>query len=209
MNGLKLVCIASFCIMTACAPAHSQSHGKQSQAVTIPLGYAHKTLSKTGATSLTSLSSWELSGAIAARNRKRGWTASLNWLQQGPNQFQIRLFGPLGGGTVIVEKKGSMVTFRDGPKQKSSKSADELLQKETGVRLPVNDLYYWVRGLPAPGPIQSEHRDANHYLISFKQAGYNINYTAYTSVNGIILPSKIHLDGHGVLIKLVIKHWKL
>lgn len=166
---------------------------------------AIKTLS-----SAASLSSWELSGAIAAKNRKQGWTAALNWLQQGPNKYQIRLFGPLGGGTVIIEKQGSVITLRDGPKKRSSNNADELLRKETGVRLPVKDLYYWVRGMPAPGGIQSAHYyTSGHRLSSFKQAGYTINYTAYTMAGTRVLPSKIRLDGHGVMIKLVIKRWKI
>jgi len=191
MNGLKLVCIAALCMIATCVAAH-------------------RPLTQTVAsTSATTLSSWELSGAIAARNKKRGWTASLNWLQQGPNQYQIRLFGPLGGGTVIIEKHGSVITYRDGPKRISSNNADALLQKETGVRLPVKDLYFWVRGLPAPGSIQSERRDAHHYLISFRQSGYTIDYTAYTSAGGMILPSKIRLQGNGVLIKLVIKNWRV
>lgn len=205
MNGFKLICIASICLITTCVNAHRPI---KSKAVTVPSGYSQKASLKDTST-VASLSSWELSGAIAAKSRKRGWTATLNWLQQGPNQYQIRLFGPLGGGTVIIEKRGSVVTFRDGPKRKSSNNADVLLQRETGVRLPVKNLYYWVRGLPAPGSIQSKRQDANHYLTSFKQGGYNINYTAYTSVNGLILPSKIRLQGHGVLIKLVIKRWQV
>ena len=157
----------------------------------------------------TSLSSWELSGALAARNKQRGWTAMLNWIQQGPNQYQIRLIGPLGGGSVIIEKHGTVITYRDGAKRITSNNADALLQRKTGVRLPVKNLYYWIRGLPAPGPIQSVHRDAHHYLTAFDQAGYTIRYTAYTMASGMNLPSKIHLQGHGILIKLVIKHWKI
>ena len=210
MNRFNLICITFVCMITTCAASHRPSLDSHRQAVTMPVGHAHKLVPKSAASvSPTSLSSWEVSGAIAAKNRKRGWTAAVNWLQQGPNQYQIRLFGPLGGGTVIIEKRGSVITFRDGPKKVSSNNADELLQKKTGVRLPVKNLYYWIRGLPAPGAIHSEHRDANHYLISFDQAGYNINYTAYTSANGMNLPSKIRLQGHGVMIKLVIKHWRI
>jgi len=194
MNRLKLSCIMFVCMITVCSASHQPAFDSQRPVVTI---------------SPNALSSWELSGAIAARNKKRGWTAVLNWLQQGPNQYQIRLFGPLGGGSVLIEKKGSVITFRDGPKKVSSNNADELLQKKTGVRLPVKNLYYWVRGLPAPGAIQSAHHDANNYLISFNQAGYTVNYTAYTVVGGMNLPSKIRLQEHGVLIKLVIKHWKI
>lgn len=183
MNRIKGICLAAICLITAYTVQAS--------------------------TSLTSLSSWEISGAIAAKNQKKGWTAALNWLQRGANQYQIRLFGPLGGGTVIIEKNGSIITLRDGPKKRSSNNADELLRKETGVRLPVKDLYYWVRGLPAPGATQALRRTSDNRLISFNQAGYTINYTEYTSTGGMILPSKIRLQGHGVMIKLVIKRWKI
>lgn len=201
MKRFTLICITFLCMITTCAAI-----ARHSQAVTMSAGHAHPSASRK---SPASLSSWELSGAIAAKNKKRGWTAALNWLQQGPNQYQMRLFGPLGGGAVIIEQHGSVVTFRDGPKKVSSNNADELLLKKTGVRLPVRNLYYWVRGLPAPGAIQSTHRDANNYLISFSQAGYSINYTAFTVAGGMNLPSKIRLQGHGVMIKLVIKHWKV
>ena len=202
MNKFKLTCIASIGLLSACATTiQKPAFETTPQTVTPPV--EHKTRAP------SSITSWDLSGAMAARNNKKGWTATLNWLQQGPNEYQIRLFGPLGGGTVMIEKKGSVVTFRDGPKTVSSGNADALLQKETGVGLPVKNLYYWVRGLPAPSAIQVEQHDSNHHLTTLNQAGYTIEYTGYTSVNGIELPSKIRLQGHGVTIKFVIKHWKV
>lgn len=203
MNLFKTACIASVCILTACAtPQRTSLEG--------PLQPKAETKQpSTPIISPKSLSAWELSGAIAARNPKKGWTASLNWLQQGPNQYQIRLFGPLGGGTVIIEKKGSVITYRDGPKILTSNNASELLQKQTGTQLPVHNLYYWVRGLPAPGAVSASHYDESNRLLALNQGGYQIEYTAYTTVDGMNLPSKIRLQGHGVLIKLVIKHWRV
>ena len=157
----------------------------------------------------STISSWEVTGAIAARNKNKAWTASLNWVQQGANQYQIRLFGPLGGGTVIIENRGGNITYLDGPKKITSRNADQLLQQQTGVRLPVHDLYYWVRGLAAPGTVQSSKYDKNTHLTSLSQAGYTINYINYTSVGSVDLPSKIELQGHGVVIKLVIKNWAI
>ncbi len=172
---------------------------------------AHRIVPKPSASSqaqsASTLSNWELKGAIAAKRGKKGWTASLNWHQNGPNYYQIRLFGPLGGGTVIVEKKGNQITYRDGPKLRTSTNADDLLQQETGIRLPVKNLYYWIRGLPAPGQVQSAQYDASHHLLSLKQGGYTIDYIGYKSVGGFGLPNKVRLQGHGVLIKLVIKRW--
>lgn len=167
------------------------------------------TTSRVAGNSPTGVSSWEISGAMAARNKNKGWSASLNWVQNGPSQYQIRLSGPLGSGTVLVNKSGGVVTFRDGPKTATSSNADELLRQQTGVRLPVNNLYYWVRGLPAPGAVQSAKRDQANHLILLRQAGYTIEYAQYTTVGKYVLPSQIRLQGNGVFIKVVIRRWRV
>lgn len=207
MNAFKLICIFSVCFITSCAPPKMSL--EPPFAKTDAINEPQKPSPSTTKAKATTLSSWELSGAIAARNQKKGWTASLNWLQQGANQYQIRLFGPLGGGTVLIENNDGVVTYVDGPKKITSRNADELLQKQTGIRLPVHSLYYWVRGLPAPGAVQSSQYDQDAHLVSLLQAGYTINYINYTSVNNVDLPSKVQLQGHGVVIKLIIKRWKI
>ncbi len=211
MKSLKYLSVLSICFLSACAshnispdsfPAGKTPSFNETPQISVTEHSALKT-------SASQLSSWQISGAMAARNKQKGWSASLNWLQQGVSQYQIRLFGPLGGGTVIVTKQKGIVTYTDGAKKISSRNADELLMKETGVRLPVNNLYYWVRGLPAPGAVQSQHTDNDHNLSSLTQDGYTINYANYTSINHVSLPGKIQLQGNGVSIKLVIKHWKI
>lgn len=199
MTTFKHTCIFSLVFLTACAPPRP--------APELPANESMPLVERTEKTK--TISSWTISGAMAAKNNNKAWSASLNWRQQGINKYQIRLFGPLGGGNVMIEKDGSLVTYKDGPKTASSKNADQLLQQQTGIRLPVNNLYYWVRGLPAPGPVQSVKHDQYNHLTSLTQAGYTINYTSYTSAGNIDLPSKIRLQGHGVLIKLVIKRWSV
>lgn len=217
MKALKPTCLLSLALLTACAPkppelgpdgTTSATGGASSQNEVGMVGSTPGVPTTTSAAA-TTISSWNISGAMAARNKAKSWSASLNWQQQGINNYVIRLSGPLGGGTVLIEKQGSVVTYKDGPKSASSNSADELLQKQTGIRLPVNSLYYWVRGLPAPGAVQgAQHDNANH-LTSLQQSGYNINYLGYTRVGKADLPSKITLQGHGVAIKLVIKRWNV
>ena len=200
MNALKLSFLLLIGLLTACASHH------------VPLvERSDTTPSKQpqGLLKTTTLSSWELSGAIAARNQKKGWSAAVNWEQQGPNRYRIHLSGPLGGGAVLIESNGDTVTYTDAPKRVSSQHADTLLQQQTGIRLPVHALYYWVRGIPAPGPITSKQYDQQSHLISLSQAGYTIHILGYTSVNHMDLPSKIQLAGHGVVIKLIIKQWHI
>lgn len=199
MNAFKRHIIITLGLLTACAPPKPAPEA--------PINETMPVVEREVKTA--TISSWDISGAMSASNQKKAWTASLNWHQQGINHYQIRLFGPLGGGTVIIEKDGGMITYKDGPKTISSKSADELLYQETGIRLPVTNLYYWVRGLPAPGAVQSTQYDQYNHLTQLKQAGYTIDYAKYTSLKNIDLPSKIHLQGHGVTIKLIIKQWSV
>lgn len=157
--------------------------------------------------SRTTLTHWHLSGAIAAKRRHKGWLASIDWQQQGANQYLIHLFGPLGGGAVLIEKKDTLVTYQDGPQRYSAMSAEALLQQQTGIQLPITNLYYWVRGVPAPGPIVTAIHDKDQHLLKLTQAGYRLTYADYQRVNRLFLPTKILLQGRDIQVKLVIKHW--
>lgn len=157
----------------------------------------------------STLTHWEITGAMAARNDKKGWTANFDWIQRGVNEYQIRLFGPLGGGTVLIDREHGLTTYRDGAHRSSSADANQLLKQKTGVALPVANLYYWARGLPAPGPISAVKYDALKHITSFQQAGYTVEYRSTMKVNGIDLPKQIKLQGKGILIKVAIKQWKI
>ncbi|HAT9141457.1 TPA: outer membrane lipoprotein LolB [Legionella pneumophila subsp. pneumophila] len=197
MNAIKRLTIILICFLTACAPPSPSEEPPANREIPLEERKAET----------ATVSSWEIKGALAAKTKAKGWSATMNWVQQGANSYQIRLMGPLGGGAVLISKKGNTITFQDGAKITTSTNADELLLKQTGIRLPVNNLYYWVRGLPAPGGIQSEKHDQFNHLIQLKQNGYTIDFTKYTSVKGIDLPSMIRLEGNGVMVKVVIKNW--
>ncbi|RUR13014.1 lipoprotein insertase outer membrane protein LolB [Legionella sp. km772] len=200
MNAKKYGVLAAAFLLTACAPTPRPAEEAPLNKV-VPL---EKRKAETA-----TVSSWEINGAMAAKNKAKSWSASMNWVQHGPNSYQIRLIGPLGGGTVLINKTGKTISFQDGAKKVSSTNADELLMQQTGIRLPVNNLYYWVRGLPAPGGVQAEKHDEYNHLTQLQQAGYVIDFTQYTSVKGIDLPSTIRLVGNGVMVKVIIKHWSV
>ncbi|KTD75684.1 lipoprotein insertase outer membrane protein LolB [Legionella waltersii] len=197
MNAMKRLLIVSICFLTACAPPRPAEQDPVNKVM--PLEERKKETS--------TVSSWEIKGAMAAKTKSKGWSATMNWVQRGASSYTLRLMGPLGGGSVLISRQGGTITFQDGPKTSTSSNAEELLLKQTGIRLPVNNLYYWVRGLPAPGGVQSEKHDTYNHLIQLKQAGYTIDFTKYTSVKGIDLPSMIRLEGNGVMVKVVIKNW--
>ena len=187
--------------LTACAPPPAPD-------TTTLTSKTSSQLKAAKARSAKNISSWTITGAIAAKNKNEAWTASLNWKQNGPNDYKIRLFGPLGGGSILIEKKGNTVTYQDGEKRVTSHNADTLIYQQTGVRIPIHQLHYWARGLPAPGEVQSSQYDGTGHLTYLKQAGYTIWYQRYTNKQGIDLPTKLHLRGNEGSVKLIIKRWE-
>lgn len=152
--------------------------------------------------------SFKISGAIAVNNKGKGWNASLNWRQQGPSYYNIRLSGPLGGKTVIISKKSGIVTYQEGSKIIKANSDNELLEKKANIHLPVHNLYYWVRGMPAPGRINFSKKSSSGAMEVIKQNGFTVIYSQYMTTNsGIMLPRKIRVTGNNVTIKLVIRSW--
>lgn len=203
------------------APANSSPNAINKKA----LKTTNETLTETGTTktavlldkknpkgdnsSASKITSWEISGALAARSKGKGWSATLNWVQRGAGNYQMRLSGPLGSGTILINKSGGTVTLQDGPKKSSSSNAESLLKQQTGVSLPVPNLYYWVRGIAAPGSVQGKKYDEAGRLQVLRQSGYTIEYQQYSSVGGAALPTSIRLQGNGIFMKLIIKNWRV
>jgi outer membrane lipoprotein LolB len=202
-NAIKIVLFILVLTLqlTACAPPKLADTNRVEQ-------YDAKTTAK-HINASKHLSSWQITGAVAAKTKNKSWTASLDWRQQTLNRYRLRLYGPLGGGSVLVEKNGRTITYQDGQKKIKTTDIDQLLYKETGVRVPLHNLYYWVRGVKAPGAIQSTEYDAKGHLITLKQGNYTVRYENYQTVKGRALPMKLRVTGPGGSLKLVIKHWEI
>ena len=156
---------------------------------------------------LQTVKDWHIKGAMAYRTPKDGQSASLAW-QQNQQQYQINLFGPLGVGRISLNgTRGKHVTLiRDG-KEFTAHTPEALMQQQLGWHLPIGNLYYWVRGLPAPGIAKSIQYDEFHHIITLVQQGWTIHYERYTATNGIDLPSKFTLQHSTLNVKVVISSW--
>ena len=162
-------------------------------------------------TALTQLTTWQADGRIGVVSGQDGWHASFQWAQQ-ESVYRIDLIGPLGQGRVIVESGGQDVRIQTQDGQSwSAPDADDLLEQTLGVRLPVNGLRYWVRGLPEPGSMSGLQTDAHGRLTRLEQNGWVIEYPAYapTSRLNLDLPERIVARRPDLSVKLVIEQWKL
>ncbi|MDS4032314.1 MAG: lipoprotein insertase outer membrane protein LolB [Candidatus Contendobacter sp.] len=160
---------------------------------------------------LAHLTTWRADGRIGVVSGQDGWHASFQWSQQDSG-YHIDLSGPLGQGRVVVESDGAWVRIQtqDG-RNWTAPDADDLLEQALGVRLPVNGLRYWARGLPEPGSPPVLQTDASGRLTRLEQQGWVIEYPAYTPTSrlNLDLPERIIARRQDLSVKLVIEQWTL
>ncbi len=198
---IGLVYLLSAWLLTSCASFSTHEEAPQNQS--LPWDKRAKTLA--------TIENWDLNGLIAIHSMAKNdaWSAHWQW-QQHKNHYTISLVGPLGSGGLTLAGTPRIVTLKtsDG-KQFTASSAETLLAQQLGWHLPVANLYYWVRGLPAPTVPAAKQFDAYHHLIELRQSGWIIQYLRYTSIQQIDVPSKIYLTNPDLNVKIIINQWHL
>ena len=131
---------------------------------------------------------WRLEGKIAMQDDGKMETASLDW-QQNYQQYQIRIFGPLGLGAVELDGNPQGVTLTDNRGQIYQATSAETLSKQIlGYPLPIEDLVYWLKG------VKTKH---SH--------GWKIQYLSYHE-NG--MPKLVSASHASIYLRIFIDKWQ-
>jgi outer membrane lipoprotein LolB len=156
------------------------------------------------------LQSWDVTGRLGIQTQDEGWHVSFHWEQGDAQLYHITLSGPLGQESAELQGTTQGVTLltSDGHSE-TAQDPDALLLHKLGWRLPVKGLYYWIRGLPAPGNTETHGLDNQGRLQWLDQSGWHIAYHRYGDVAGTALPTKIFLDNPQVKVRMVITEWTL
>lgn len=163
---------------------------------------------------LQAIGDWQLAGKLGIRTADDSGSASVKWQQQ-PNTYQINLSGPLGQKSMIITgSPGKVRLEQTGEPPQEAKTAEALIKKTAGWTLPVAQLAYWVRGVPAPKlRITHLHQNDNGLIEQLNQGGWAISYSNYRdqTFNGtnMPLPGKIIAEYQDVRLTLVIRTWRL
>lgn len=159
------------------------------------------------ADNVSHISSWNLRAKIGIRSEEEATSFNINWTEH-PDQFAIRLSGPLGQGAVSITGVEGHVTLQDGKKRQSASSLEELWAQNSNLQLPFAYLKYWIRGIPHPegnvGVKLNEHGLAQELL----QEGWKVEYLSYHDQE-LPLPRKFEITKADKSARLVIKSWKL
>ncbi|RZA05415.1 MAG: outer membrane lipoprotein LolB [Moraxellaceae bacterium] len=155
---------------------------------------------------------WQALGKLGIKVPNDGGSANLRWNQQH-DSYQIDLKGPFGQGNLSITGAPSKVTLIEaGEPPQHAKTAEELIVKTTGWNIPVAQLAYWVRGLPAPNlKINRFTPNAEGFISELEQAEWKVTYGDYLSVTSnnevIAMPGRITAEYKDVKLTLVIREW--
>lgn len=197
MRTLFLTCVLS--VLAGCAGLTSKESVQ---------GTGNPTTWKAHKESINAIDGWQISGKIGIRAPSDSGSATLSWLQR-QGYFDIRLAGPLSVGSARISgRTDDVVLDLSAQGRFHSNSAEDLLEKGLGWRLPLTQLLWWVRGLPAPDSSSQITLDSDSRLNQLEQDGWHIQYLSYIEQNGYMLPERIKLQGQNLHITLVIKDWQ-
>ena len=195
MSLLRISALSLLIVLSGCSALSVQ------QPVAVPTGsWAEYQLE------MAAITDWELSGKIGIRTPDDSQSANLYW-QQLDQQYAIEMTGPLGqGGARIVGQPGDVKISIAGEGDYQASSPEALMYDTLGWAVPVQQIQWWVRGLPSPdSPFQ--HQLSNNRLSQLQQDGWQVNYLRYSQHDRYTLPGKIRLSRDTLSITLIIKEW--
>ncbi len=216
LHTRRALVIAAALLISACASQTSTIDSKPptnlEPETTQPIPKAPKVLTEweTYQQVMGSIDRWQVQGKLGVRLPDNSGSVYFNWKQR-PTDFAIHLSGPLGQGTswirgdhqrVSLEQSDRATIFADTP--------EELMHHSLGWWLPVSQLYYWIRAIPAPDSNpQSLSRHEDGTVKTLAQNDWQLEYSRYKSINGWPLPSKVIARHKDIKLTFIIKNWKL
>ena len=160
---------------------------------------------------LQALAAWTLSGRFAVAAGNDGFSGGLQWQQRG-SHAELALRGPMGGEVIRMHVDGAeyVVETPDGASYDGERAQRLLAERIGAVRpLPVQDMRYWLLGVPAPGTAHEETLGTDQRLASLTQSGWLIRYGSFEKVGALALPQRIEMTTQGLRLRVVVSDWQL
>jgi outer membrane lipoprotein LolB len=149
-------------------------------------------------------SAWQLDGRAAAALGQQGWQASLDWRQRG-EATDVHLSGPFGVGALVIRMTPVGLSLNGAP---PSDAVLAQLQERLGFELPLDNLRYWLLGIPDPNSSFDLTRNDQDRASHLTQAGWSIAYDRYLPSGGDLLPSRLVLSRADVRVRIAVDHWE-
>jgi outer membrane lipoprotein LolB len=160
---------------------------------------------------LEKLDRYGLAGRVAVAASGQGFSANLRYAQKA-RAANLSLDGPLGIGGLRVDLEGERIhiaTSRgetlEGPEARTE------LERRLGFALPLQELRWWLLGIPAPGEV-AINADTSGEIRDFTQNGWRVTINTRVPGLGFAMPQRltaqrIGSEGEGARLKLLVERW--
>jgi outer membrane lipoprotein LolB len=153
---------------------------------------------------LQKAASWQLDGRAAVAVGTQGWQATLNWREQGATA-DVHLSGPFGVGALTLKRTAEGLSLNGAP---PSDAVLAQLQDKLGFELPLDQLRFWLLGIPDPGSAFDLKRNDQDRASQLTQGDWSIDYDRYMPVDGDWLPAHLVLTREGVRVRIAVDRWQ-
>jgi outer membrane lipoprotein LolB len=146
---------------------------------------------------------WRLEGRLAISAPNDSWSANIEWSHL-PDVEIIKLSGPLGQGTVIIELYDGVVKIdRGGENVRTSNQPEQFIKQQLGLFVPIRSLRFWAVGLPESALTFNETGDG------FVQDSWLVTYKEMQKIGVELMPRKMAVSNERLKLKLIIDQWNL
>lgn len=159
---------------------------------------------------LAHIKHWQVRGGLVVHAPRQSGSVHILWRQQDANHYQMDFVAPLGSGNAKLQGNAQKIELQDDHGQiHTAQTPEALLDQQFGWQLPLTNLYFWIRGLPAPAEQSQVKFDESHRISQLQQQGWTIEYQQYTNIAGVDLPSKLLLKREDLQVRVIISEWKI
>lgn len=155
---------------------------------------------------LENLDRYGLNGRVAVAANGQGFSAGLRFAQRADTS-ELSLDGPLGIGGLRLELAGDQLEIATSHgDQLDGLEARAELERRLGFALPLNELRWWLLGIPAPGEAAINAADSGE-ISDFTQHGWRVSINSRAPGLGFSLPHRLTAEREGARLKLLVENW--
>ena len=152
---------------------------------------------------------FDLLGRVSATHSGGVVTANVRW-EHDAQRDEIWLMTPTGQTMArILDTPAGVVLTRADRQEHRARNVEALTRQALGWPLPLSNLQYWVRALPAPAarPTAVEHDQAGR-LVAFDQNGWRVALTFHADGEHAGKVRRIDLRDGPNEIRFVVDTWR-
>jgi outer membrane lipoprotein LolB len=117
---------------------------------------------------------------------------------------EVHLSGPFGIGSLVLKQAPDGLSLNGAP---PSDAVLSQVQEKLGFDLPLENLHYWLLGVPNPASGFEVSRNDQDRAKTLSQAGWSISFDRYMPAAGDLLPTRVVLSREDVRVRIIIDHW--